>query len=277
MTKDQSIAAVLALAAKWTGQRTSVVDVYNSHTPWARGYKVTYNDALCATYVSALFIKLGWTAIVPPECGAMQLLRNMAALDRYTARADHSPAPGDLIFFDWHGDGWCDHVGIVIAVRSSGVTYSHIPSCGVTVATVDRLDKSIMGYGSPDYAAVSDSDQPDPEPEPETETEIRPGSLARIRPGASWYDGGAIPDFVVARAWSVVQVNGDRAVLGTDEEHRYNIQSPIHTADLTPAAAPVVTAPEQVTFWATLDKTTFDWLKGSGKTLQQILEEVRHG
>lgn len=271
MTTDQAIAAVLALAAKWTGQRTSVVDVYNSHTPWARGYRVTYNDALCATYVSALFIYLGWTAIVPPECGAMQLLRNMAALDRYAARRDHSPAPGDLIFFDWQGDGWCDHVGIVTAVRSGGITYSHIPSYGVTVGTVDRNDGAIMGYGVPDYAAVSDSDQPEPE------TEIRAGDLVRIRAGASWYGGAAIPDFVMERAWIVVQVNGDRAVLGTDEEHRYNIQSPIHTADLTPAAAPVVTAPEQVTFWATLEKPTFDWLMGSGKTLQQILEEVRHG
>ena len=271
MTRAQAIATVLALADSWKGQRTSVVDVYNSHTPLARGYRVNYNDALCATYVSALFIKLGWTKIVPPECGAMQLMRNMAALDRCALRNDHTPHEGDLIFFDWQGDGWCDHVGIVTAVTSNTVTYSHIPSYGVTTATASRFDGGIYAYGFPDYEAVSDSDTPEPA------AEIRAGDLVRIRAGARWYGGSTIPDFVMERAWYVIQVAGDRAVLGTDEERRYNIQSPIRVSDLTPDGTPVVTAPEQVTFWATLEKPTFDWLMGSGKTLQQILEEVRHG
>lgn len=271
MNREQAIAAVLALAEKWKGQRTSVVDVYNSHTPLARGYRVTYNDALCATYVSALFIELGWTDIVPPECGAMQLMRNMIALERYALRKDHAPEPGDLIFFDWQGDGWCDHVGIVTAATPNTVTYSHIPSYGVTVATASRFDGGIIGYGFPDYDAVSDSD---PVEQPE---EIRAGDLVRIRDGATWYNGGGIPVFVLERSWYVIQVNGDRAVLGTDEEHRYNIQSPIRTTDLELASAPVVTAPEHVTFWATLDRPTFDWWQSTGKTLQEILEAVRNG
>ena len=116
MTKQQAIDKVLALAAAWKGWRNQVADVYNSYQPHPRGYAVNYNDPLCAAYVSALFIALGWTRLVPPECGAMQLAKNMEALGCYADKKDHDPAVGDLIFFDWDMDNWVDHVGLVTGV-----------------------------------------------------------------------------------------------------------------------------------------------------------------
>ena len=164
-----------------------MVDVYNSYQPHPRGYVVNYHDALCATYVSALFIALGWTKIVPPECGAMQLAKNMEALGCYADKKDHDPAVGDLIFFDWDGDKWVDHVGLVTAVEGETVTYSHIPAYAVTESTVSARDGAIRGYGFPDYAAAEAG------PEPES---FRPGDLVRVRPGARWYTGAEIPAFV---------------------------------------------------------------------------------
>ncbi len=268
MTKQQAVEKILSLAEAWTGRRNQVVDVYNSYQPHPRGYAVTYNDALCATYVSALFIALGWTKIVPPECGAMQLGRNMDALGRYAHREDHTPAPGDLIFFDWQGDAWVDHVGLVIGVDGDTVTYSHIPAYGVTVGTVSAREAAIRGYGFPDYAAAG-RNGPDPEPE-----SFRPGDLVRIRDRARWYTGTGIPDFVRERAWYVIEVSGDRAVLGMDEEKRFNIQSPIRTGDLEPANGPVPTEPETVEVTVTLQKDTWERLRRSGKSVQQLLEEV---
>ena len=268
MTKQQAVEKILALAAAWQGRRNPVVDVYNSYQPHPRGYAVTYNDALCATYVSALFIALGWTKIAPPECGAMQLARNMDALGRYADKNDHAPAPGDLIFFDWQGDAWVDHVGLVTAVHGDTVTYSHIPAYGVTAGTVSARDGAIRGYGFPDYAAAEGNG---PEREPEA---LRAGDLVRIRPGAAWYTGAGIPGFVRERAWYVIQVNGDRAVLGMDEEKRFNIQSPIRTGDLEPVNGPSPAGPETVEMTVKLRKDTWERLRQSGKSVQELLEEV---
>jgi cell wall-associated NlpC family hydrolase len=64
----------------------------------------------------------------------------------------YTPAPGDLIFFDWEGDGVSDHVGIV--ERADGTTVYTIE--GNTSDSVARrsyaLDSvKITGYGVPIY------------------------------------------------------------------------------------------------------------------------------
>lgn len=239
---------VLDLTEKWRGQRNKIVDIYNSHAPLARGYKVKYEDALCATYVSALFIELGLTELVPPECGAMQLMRNMQALGRWASPREHEPRPGDLIFFDWHGDGWADHVGIVTEVGARIVKYSHIPSYGVTVNETYKTSGAILGYGCPAYeeaggpsGATAPTDERD---ESSASAAIRAGDWVTVKPGARWYNGSTIRPFVFEKTWQVIQVNGDRAVLGMDKDEVYNIQSPIHVEDLVKAESTAQTAQE---------------------------------
>ena len=66
---------ILDLATSWIGRNEKdgthkyIIDIYNSHKPLARGYKVKYTDSWCATFISALAIKLGYTDIIPTECG----------------------------------------------------------------------------------------------------------------------------------------------------------------------------------------------------------------
>lgn len=254
----KNVKDVLALCESWKGQREKIVDVYNAHRPLARGYKVKYEDALCATYVSALFIKLGLTELVPPECGAMQLARNMQALGRWADRAGHTPKPGELIFFDWQGDAWVDHVGLVTAVRGSKIVYSHIPRYTVTTSEIRASSRDIRGYGMPAYAEGEEAPVvPDTDVGDKT---IKAGDLVTVKPGARWYTGAAIRAFVFARRWQVLQIAGDRAVLGTDQEGRYNIQSPIHVEDLVKADSAPQTSqePETVTVTVTLPKSVYE-------------------
>ena len=71
---------VVAGAQAWLGRKESdgshreIIDIYNAHKPLARGYKVTYTDAWCATFVSAVAIKLGYTDIIPTECGCPKMI-----------------------------------------------------------------------------------------------------------------------------------------------------------------------------------------------------------
>ena len=261
---------VLSLAESWKGQRNKIVDVYNAHKPLARGYTVKYQDALCATYVSALFIELGLTELVPPECGAMQLMRNMQALGRWESPDEHSPASGDLIFFDYQGDGWADHVGLVTEVRGSVVVYSHIPSYSVTVNEVYKFSGSILGYGYPDYAS---KDGVGTVAEVIAEKRIFAGDMVSVKPNARWYNGSTIRPFVFERRWQVIQVNGDRAVLGMDEEGRYNIQSPIHVEDLVkaePESVSTVDTPEMMTVTLTLPREIFYWYGSADKIVEAL-------
>lgn len=133
--------------------RNRVVDIYNTYLPRPRGHKVLYHEQICATYASAVFIALGWTDIVPPECGAHQLFENMARLGCGIQDPKRTPIPGDLIFFgnSRYVTG-IQHVGIVTAVNGKRIYY--YDAAGVIRRHALPVGhNSIWGYGIPDYAS----------------------------------------------------------------------------------------------------------------------------
>ena len=76
---------VVEAARAWLGLRESdgsfrqIIDVYNTITPLPRGYRMTYSDAWCAAFVSAVAQRCGLTSIIYPECGCdpmIQLYKN---------------------------------------------------------------------------------------------------------------------------------------------------------------------------------------------------------
>ena len=166
---------VVEQAKAWLGRKEAngthklIIDTYNAHKPLARNYKVKYTDAWCATFVSAVAIKLGYTDIIPTECGCQQqieLFKKLGAWDESDARV---PKPGDIIYYDWQdsgiGDnvGHSDHVGIVEKVSFNQITviegnYSN----SVKRRTLSVNAKNIRGYGVPKYvteATVSNSEK----------------------------------------------------------------------------------------------------------------------
>lgn len=155
---------ILTQARSWLGCKESdgshkkIIDLYNGHKPLARGYKVKYTDAWCATFVSAVAIACGYTDIIPTECGCGQMLDLFKKLGGWEESDDHVPSPGDIIFYDWEdtgkGDntGWPDHVGIVENVTGRTITviegnYSN----SVKRRYISFDAKLIRGYGVPKY------------------------------------------------------------------------------------------------------------------------------
>lgn len=62
----------------------------------------------------------------------------------------YTPAPGDLFFFDWEGDGICDHVGIVERVEGDTVlTIEGNTSDSCARRSYDLDSGKIVGYGVP--------------------------------------------------------------------------------------------------------------------------------
>lgn len=156
---------VVGTAESWLGanekdgSHQEIIDLYNNHTPLARGYSVTYTDAWCATFDSAVAIQCNLTEIIPLECGCspqIELFKNMGC---WVEADDYVPLPGDLIYYHWNcreaGDcqKWSDHVGIVVGTagpfikviegnKDNDVSYRY--------TVVDAPD--IRGYGVPNYS-----------------------------------------------------------------------------------------------------------------------------
>jgi hypothetical protein len=67
----------------------------------------------------------------------------------------YTPAPGDIIFFDWENDGISDHVGIVERVEGEAVrTIEGNTSDSVARRGYALNGVKIMGYGIPAYNAA---------------------------------------------------------------------------------------------------------------------------
>jgi hypothetical protein len=155
---------VVEQAKAWIGRKESdgshkeIIDVYNSHTPRARGYKVSYTDPWCATFVSAVAVKLGYTDIMPTECSCNKMIELYKKLGVWVEDENRTPNPGDILFYDWEDNGKgdnkgnSDHVGIVEKVSGGNITiiegnYSN----SVKRRTLKVNGKYIRGYAVPKY------------------------------------------------------------------------------------------------------------------------------
>ena len=105
-----------------------IIDRYNSRKPLPRGYAVKYTDAWCATFISYLAIVMGYTDIIPVECGCPQMITIAKQMGIWVEDDSYVPNPGDIVLYDWQdsgsGDntGTADHIGIVEKVVGSTET-----------------------------------------------------------------------------------------------------------------------------------------------------------
>ena len=163
---------VIEQAVAWLGKNEAdgshkeIIDIYNSHRPLARGYAVKYTDAWCATFVSAVAVKLGYTDIMPTECSCYYMVELYKKLGAFIEDESVVPAEGWVLFYDWQdngsGDnkGAPDHVGIVERVNGNTITVIE----GNYDNSVKRRSlavngKCIRGYGVPKY---DEEKQPEP-------------------------------------------------------------------------------------------------------------------
>lgn len=75
---------------------------------------------------------------------------------------------------------------------------------------------------------------------PATTSTIKKGDLVSIKSGAKYYNGKAVPSWVVAQKWYVDSVKGDRAIINKNEKGTSKINSPINVMYLTVAKASAV-------------------------------------
>lgn len=171
MTEHQLRALVVETAKEYLGCKESdgshkkIIDLYNSQKPLPVGYKVTYDDAWCATFVSAVAVKLGLTDIILPECSCSRMVALYQKAGRWMENDAYVPNPGDLLMYDWQdngiGDntGAPDHVGIVCGVDGNVVSVIEgNKNDSVAIRTVKVNGRYIRGYCLPNYAAKASAE-----------------------------------------------------------------------------------------------------------------------
>lgn len=159
---------ILNLARAWLGKNEAdgshmdIINVYNSHTPLARGYKVKYTDNWCAATISALAIKCNATNIIPLECSCGEMIKLAQQMGVWNEDGSITPNVGDIIMYDWDNqDGWPEHVGIVESVTNNQITVIEgNKSNAVGRRVINVGNASIRGYIQPNYDGSISNNQP---------------------------------------------------------------------------------------------------------------------
>ncbi len=158
---------VVKQAQAWLGAKQGdathkqIVDIYNGHKPLARGYKPSYKSAWCSLFVSAVSIKLGYTAIIPTEVSCHYHVNLFKKLGCWVESDSYVPKAGDIMLYDWQDSGSGDnknspdHIGIVEKVENGVITVIE-GNCDSAVKrrTIKVNGKYIRGYGVPKYDEV---------------------------------------------------------------------------------------------------------------------------
>ena len=140
------------------GTHRAIIDLYNSHAPLARGYPMTYEDAWCAAFDSAVAIQCGLTDIIPTECGCDRQIDLFQELGAWEEADDYVPIPGDFVFYHWDcvevGDctASTDHVGIVVGTKGRLIKVIEGNKDNDVSHRITFVNApGIRGYGIPHY------------------------------------------------------------------------------------------------------------------------------
>lgn len=161
---------IIEVAEKYVGCKESdgshkkIIDLYNSHKPLARGYKVQYTDPYCDAFVSAVAIEAGAVDLIGTECGCEEHIEIFKEKGIWIEDGRITPEPGYIIVFNWDdttqpNDGYSDHIGYVKKVSGGKITtIEGNYDDAVKERVISIGDGRIRGYAAPKYAESTNAD-----------------------------------------------------------------------------------------------------------------------
>lgn len=173
-----SITPIEALASTENQIRDKIVSVasaevgYTGTSSYSKyGDWYGYQGGWCTTFVlwcyneagNKLGVKLYGNGVTPTGGNCNSMISWYKNKGRYYTRGSYTPKAGDLVFFDWSGNGSSQHVGIVDYVSGSTV-HTIEGNCSGKVKAREYTTSgskpynnvsAIMGYAVPDFSKVS--------------------------------------------------------------------------------------------------------------------------
>ena len=141
------------------GKQKGIIDIYNSITPWPKGYKMKYYDAWCDATVTAAAIKTGNVDKIGRECSVPRHIKIFKKLGIWQEDGTVTPNPGDIIVYSWNkfkqpNNASASHIGIVADVRN-GKIIAIEGNRGIGVVATREIPVGwgcIRGFATPHYA-----------------------------------------------------------------------------------------------------------------------------
>lgn len=129
-----------------TAKHYHIIDTYNTLNPLPNGYKVTYTDPWCAAFVTACAIEANVINKVYASCNCYDMQTWYKAKQRFTKVARRANI-GDYVLYDWDGDGYSDHIGILQKREGNNIyVIEGNKSDAVGVRIIEIGNSNIFGY-----------------------------------------------------------------------------------------------------------------------------------
>lgn len=163
-TENQIRNKIVSVASNEVGYKGT--STYSKYGEW-----YGYQGGWCTTFVFWCFNNAGaaysvdlYGTITPSGGNCNSMISWYSSKGRYEKRTSgYKPKTGDLVFFDWSGNGSSQHVGIVTSVSGSTINTIEGNCSGYVKERSYTQDgskpynniSSILGYGALDFTQVS--------------------------------------------------------------------------------------------------------------------------
>ena len=165
VTKSGTAQAMIDAFYAWNGfsringKQKGIIDIYNSVTPWPKGYKMRYSDAWCDATVTAAAIKTGNVQKIGRECSVPRHIKIFQSLGIWQEDGTIRPKPGDIIVYSWRkfkqpNNASASHIGLVVKVEGNQITAIE-GNRGIGIVSTRTIPVGwgcIRGYAQPKYA-----------------------------------------------------------------------------------------------------------------------------
>lgn len=124
-----------------------IVDIFNSSK--LKTFPISYDDAWCSAFISAMAIESGCTDIIPISANCDEMYKKGVVMGIAIPKYKWIPKMGDIVFYDWDLNGKLDHVGVVDTLsknithvlegnKNNSVAYRGINYKNATIAKIIR-------------------------------------------------------------------------------------------------------------------------------------------
>ena len=144
-----------------TPQHHAIIDAYNKVVPLPRNYMVKYSDSWCATFVTFIFDQMEMSGLIERECGCQSMIAKCKKRNLITFKRELGQVVGNVVFYDWDGNGHSDHVGIIERVSSTQlVVIEGNYDNSVKERVINKNSKLLMCYLTPNYDVFVTKEKP---------------------------------------------------------------------------------------------------------------------
>ena len=98
-------------AKEGSSKHKKIVDMFNSCK--LKTFPISYSDAWCSAFISAMAIESGCTDIIPISANCDEMYKKGVLMGIAIPKDKWIPKIGDIVFYDWNLNGELDHVGVL--------------------------------------------------------------------------------------------------------------------------------------------------------------------